>query len=177
MRSIPSVSTLSRRLCLLAGIGLLSLGALQAQNFATITGLVTDKTGAAVAAAKITATSLDTQIAREANSDAAGVYTLPLLPPGRYRVAAQKTGFRQTVQDAVTLEVNQTARFDFQLEVGQVTETVEVKASAPLLESDNSTIGQVIEQKAVAELPLNGRNFVRWARASSASASVPAVPS
>lgn len=162
---IPILSDLprSRRLALIAGLGLLSLGALQAQNFATITGSVTDKTGAAVPAAKVTATSLDTQVAREANSDTGGLYTLPLLPPGRYRITAQKTGFRQTVQDAVSLEVNQTARFDFQLEVGQVTETVEVKASAPLLESDNSAIGQVIEQKAVAELPLNGRNFVQLA--------------
>lgn len=133
------------------------------QNFATVTGSVTDTSGAIAAGTKITVTNLDTQIARETLSNDSGSYTIPLLPPGRYKIAAQKSGFRQSVQDNVTLEVNQTARLDFQLEVGQISETVEVKASGPLLESDNSAIGQVIEQKAVAELPLNGRNFVQLA--------------
>lgn len=141
----------------------LALPLLNAQNFATVTGSVTDKTGAMAAATKVVATNLDTQVARETNTDDGGNYTIPLLPPGRYKLTASKTGFRQVVQDNITLEVNQTARLDFQLEVGQVTETVEVKASGPMLESDNSAIGQVIEQKAVAELPLNGRNFVQLA--------------
>ncbi len=136
---------------------------LNAQNFATVTGSVTDKSGASAAATKVTATNIDTHVARETLSADGGGYTIPLLPPGRYKLTAQKAGFRQVVQDNVTLEVNQTARLDFQLEVGQVTETVEVKASGPLLESDNSAIGQVIEQRAVAELPLNGRNFVQLA--------------
>ncbi|MBY0373735.1 MAG: TonB-dependent receptor, partial [Bryobacteraceae bacterium] len=134
-----------------------------AQNFSTLTGAITDKSGAAMGGAKITVQNLETQIAREATTDEAGLFTVPLLPPGRYKVTAQKQGFRQAFQDNLTLEVNQTVRVEFQLEVGQVTESVEVKASAPLLESDNSAIGQVIEQRAVAELPLNGRNFVQLA--------------
>lgn len=141
----------------------LVLPLLNAQNFATVTGSVTDKTGASAAATKITATNIDTQVARETMTDDGGSFTIPLLPPGKYKLSAQKAGFRQVVQDNITLEVNQTARLDFQLEVGQVSETVEVKASGPLLEADNSAIGQVIEQKAVAELPLNGRNFVQLA--------------
>jgi hypothetical protein len=141
----------------------LCLGSVFAQNFATVVGSVTDKTGASASGTKITITNLATQTIRETLSDDGGSYTIPLLPPGRYKISAQKTGFRQVVQDNINLEVNQTARLDFQLEVGQVTETVEVTASGPLLESDNSAIGQVIEQKAVAELPLNGRNFVQLA--------------
>ncbi len=141
----------------------LCLGSVFAQNFATVVGNVTDKTGASASGTKITITNIATQTTRETLSDDGGSYTIPLLPPGRYRISAQKTGFRQVVQDNISLEVNQTARLDFQLEVGQVTETVEVTASGPLLESDNSAIGQVIEQKAVAELPLNGRNFVQLA--------------
>lgn len=146
-----------------AGVNNATFSLLNAQNFATVTGSVTDKTGASAAATKVTATNIDTHVARETLSADGGGYTIPLLPPGRYKLTAQKAGFRQIVQDNVTLEVNQTARLDFQLEVGQVTETVEVKASGPLLESDNSAIGQVIEQRAVAELPLNGRNFVQLA--------------
>jgi outer membrane receptor protein involved in Fe transport len=142
---------------------LLAALSLQAQNFATITGTITDKSGAAVPGAKIAAQNLDTQVSREVTADDSGLFTLPLLPPGRYKLSVQKQGFRQSVQDGVALEVNQTARFDFQLELGQVSETVEVKAGAPLLDSDNSAVGQVIEQKAVAELPLNGRNFVQLA--------------
>ncbi|MCC6536315.1 MAG: TonB-dependent receptor [Bryobacterales bacterium] len=155
---------MSKHASVLAALALVTLGSsLYAQNFATITGSVADKTGALVSGAKVTAQNLETQVAREAIANESGLYTLPLLPPGRYKVSAQKDGFRQAVQESVSLEVNQTVRFDFQLEVGQVTESVEVKATAPLLDSDNSAIGQVIEQKAVAELPLNGRNFVQLA--------------
>jgi len=149
----------------LAPLALVVLASLPlgAQNFATVTGSVSDKSGAFVAGAKVTAQNLETQVAREATANESGIYTIPLLPPGRYKVTVQRDGFRQAVQDNVSLEVNQTVRLEFQLEVGQVTESVEVKASAPLLDSDNSAIGQVIEQKAVAELPLNGRNFVQLA--------------
>lgn len=133
-----------------------------AQNSSSVTGSVTDKSGAAINAAKVVAQNQETQISREVAADESGLFTIPLLPPGRYRVSASKDGFRQAFQ-TITLEVNQTARFDFQLEVGTVTESVEVKASAPLIESDSSSIGQVVEQRQVAELPLNGRNFVQLA--------------
>lgn len=81
----------------------LLLPVLSAQNFATVTGSVTDKSGASAAATKVTATNIVTQVARETLSDDSGNYTIPLLPPGRYRVAASKEGFRQSVQDNVTL--------------------------------------------------------------------------
>ncbi len=142
----------------------LALGAmLFAQNFSTVTGSVSDVSNASVAAAKVTAQNLDTLITKEVMAADDGTYTIPFLQPGRYKITAQKAGFRQSVQDNLTLEVNQSARIDFKLEVGQVTETVEVTGGAPLLEIDNAAIGQVIEQKAVAELPLNGRNFVQLA--------------
>ncbi len=136
---------------------------LAAQNFATLTGSVNDASSANVAGAKVTAQNLDTLIVKEVMAGDDGLYTIPFLQPGRYKVTAQKTGFRQSVQDNLKLEVNQSARVDFKLEVGQVSESVEVKGGAPLLEIDNAAIGQVIEEKAVAELPLNGRNFVQLA--------------
>ena len=134
-----------------------------AQNYATITGSVNDVSNASVAAAKITVQNLETLIVKEALAGDDGSFTVPFLQPGRYKITAQKVGFRQSVQDNLTLEVNQSARVDFKLEVGQVSETVEVKGGSPLLEIDNAAIGQVIEQKAVADLPLNGRNFVQLA--------------
>jgi len=143
---------------------LLALGvSLFAQNYATITGSVNDASGATVSGAKIRAQNLATLIVKEVTASDDGSFSIPFLQPGRYKLTVQKTGFRQSVQDNLTLEVNQSARLDFKLEVGQVSETVEVKGGAPLLEIDNAAIGQVIEQKAVAELPLNGRNFVQLA--------------
>ncbi len=133
------------------------------QNFATLSGTVSDKTGAAVASARVAVQNLDTLVSRETNSDDSGLYTLPLLQPGRYKVSVQKAGFKATFQDNIHLEVNQSARIDLQLEVGQVSERIEVTSSAPLLEESNSAIGQVIEARAVADLPLNGRNFVQLA--------------
>ena len=75
----------------------------------------------------------------------------------------QREGFRPVVHENITLEVNQVARLDFALELGAVTESVQVTSAAPLIESDTSAIGQVIENKQITELPLNGRNFVQLA--------------
>ncbi|MFN8942275.1 MAG: carboxypeptidase regulatory-like domain-containing protein [Acidobacteriota bacterium] len=132
------------------------------QNTSSVTGTITDKSAASIAEAKVVVQNLETQVLREIATDSTGVFTVPLLPPGRYRVSASKAGFKPVFQE-IKLEVNQTARFDFQLEVGNVTESVEVRASNPLIESDTSSIGQVVEQRQVAELPLNGRNFVQLA--------------
>ena len=86
-----------------------------------------------------------------------------LLQPGRYSIAARRPGFKRVSRDGVQLEVNQVAKIDFPLEPGAVSETIEVEAAAPLLESNTSSVGQVIEQKAVSDLPLNGRNFAQLA--------------
>lgn len=112
-----------------------------AQNFATISGTITDKSGAAVGSAKVSAQNMETLVSREVVADASGLYNFPLLQPGRYKLSAQQPGFKATVQDNIRLEVNQSARIDLQLEVGQVSETIEVTSSAPLLEENSSTIG------------------------------------
>lgn len=85
------------------------------------------------------------------------------MPPATYNVVVLKEGFKQTTRAGIVLEVNQTARIDFDLQIGAQSETVEVQASAPLLESVTSSVGQVIETKNVSDLPLNGRNFVQLA--------------
>ena len=113
-------------------------------------------------AAEIVVTNLDNGAKRQTVTNETGDYDIPLLPSGRYTIAGRKPGFKQAVQD-VRLELNQIAQIDFTLTAGEVSETVEVRASAPLLESNTSSVGHVIETKAVSDLPLNGRNFAQLA--------------
>jgi hypothetical protein len=130
-----------------------------AQEFrATLTGHVTDPAGAAVKGAHVTVRNQDTNEEKTADTSEEGNYTIPLLQPGRYTVSVQAQGFKQAVSDIVELHTADKATFDVQLEVGGVGETVNVNASAPLLESDTASRGQVIERERVVELPLVGRN-------------------
>lgn len=128
-----------------------------------LTGTVTDKTGATVADASVTVVNTTTGNERNVHTDGLGNYTIPFLTPGDYRVGVEKQGFRRVNREGVRLEVNQVARLDFVLEVGEVTQAVEVTGAPPLIEADSSAIGQVIETKAIQDLPLNGRNFVQLA--------------
>jgi hypothetical protein len=130
---------------------------------AELSGTVADPTGAVISRAQVSATNADTGVSREAFSDASGNYVMTMLPPGNYNLSIESQGFRRLLQSGITLEVNQRARVDFTLQVGQVNETVEVAATAPLLESQSSSLGSVIDERFVNELPLNGRNFVQLA--------------
>ncbi|MCS7024942.1 MAG: carboxypeptidase-like regulatory domain-containing protein [Bryobacteraceae bacterium] len=132
-------------------------GALLAQ-VATLTGRVLDPSGAVVPGASITARSLATGISVTAETTSEGYYTIPALPPGRYELAVSKAGFTPVRQSGIELAVQQVARVDFTLRVGAVNETVEVHGQAPLLESESATLGQVIGNRQVTELPLLGRN-------------------
>ena len=142
---------------------LASVMAAFSQTAAQVSGTVTDESGSVVPNVTLTITSIETALQREAVTNEAGLYQLPALPPGSYKLTAKKTGFRQVAREGLRLEVNQSARVDFTMQLGAVTEIIEVTASAPLLESTNSSVGQVIETKAVSDLPLNGRNFVQLA--------------
>ena len=142
--------------------GLIGLG-LYGQTTATLAGQVNDASGAAVPEASVVLTNADTGARREAITNSEGLYQFPLLPPGTYNLAVQKQGFKQVTQEGIRLEVNQAARIDLSLQIGAVSETVEVTGSAPLLQSSSSSLGHVIETKALSDLPLNGRNFVQLA--------------
>jgi hypothetical protein len=131
-----------------------------AQNiYASLTGTVTDQSGAVMPGATITALNVDTGFKRSAVSDARGDYLLLQLPIGNYTITAEGQGFRTEARAGIVLQVDQRARADFKLQVGATTETVQVTASAPLVQSETSAIGQVINNTQVIELPLNGRNF------------------
>ncbi len=131
---------------------------------AELSGAVQDASGAGVPRARVTATNAETNVTvRQTETGAGGDYLMTFLPPGSYTLSVEAPGFRKFTQSGVKLEVNQRARLDFTLQVGQVTEIVEVVAAAPLLESQSSSLGSVISQRLVSELPLNGRNFVQLA--------------
>ena len=130
---------------------------------AELSGNVTDSTGAAVANAKITATNPATGFSREVSTNQSGAYVFTILQPGVYNLAAEAPGFRKTLQNNVELQVNQRAEINIQMQLGQLTETVEVTGAAPLLEAESSTLGTVVNSQLTAELPLNGRNFVQLA--------------
>jgi len=134
-----------------------------AQTTSGLTGTVTDLSGAAMPGAKVTLTSTETGTQRESTSNEAGTYEFTALQPGSYTLTFQKQGFAQVTSAAIRLEVNQVARLDVSMHPGAVSENIQVTAAAALLESSNSQIGQVIETKAVSDLPLNGRNFAQLA--------------
>src|SRR5260370_39287923 len=136
---------------------------LLAQPSAGLKGVVTDSSGALVPNAVIVVTNLNTGAQRQTLTSESGVYEIPLLQPGRYTVASRKEGFKQALREGVELELNQIAQIDFTLMAGDVNETVQVVATAAILESNTSSVGQVIETRAVSDLPLNGRNFAQLA--------------
>jgi hypothetical protein len=130
-----------------------------AQTAAAITGEVTDQSGAAAPTATVTATNTATGVARTTSTNNSGVYSFPDLAPGTYQVKVAAPGFETMVKTNIELQVQQTARIDFSLNVGQASQTVEVRANAQLLSTEDATVGTVIEQQRISELPLNGRNF------------------
>ena len=131
---------------------------------ATVTGRVTDPSGAAIQGAKVTIKNLQTNEESVQTTSDEGVYTVPFLIPGRYSATVEAAGFKRSVHDNLELHVNDKVTLDLVLEVGQVEQTVMVSAGAPLLEADTATRGQVIENMRVNELPLNaGRNPIMLA--------------
>ncbi|MGA1369809.1 MAG: carboxypeptidase regulatory-like domain-containing protein, partial [Blastocatellia bacterium] len=151
-RLTPRVSLLF--FLLLTGVG----GPIFGQT-AQVTGRITDAAGAVLPAAQVTITNQRTGLIRESVSNNEGNYTLPLLPPGEYRLVVRKEGFKPTVRPNIVLNLEQVARFDVSLETGAVTETVTITSSGPVLERETTSVGQVVENKTIVTLPLNGRNY------------------
>jgi hypothetical protein len=130
---------------------------------ASINGVVTDSSQAVVVGAKITVTNLETGLRSEAQTNETGNYSINLLPVGRYKVEASMSGFNSQSRPELKLDVDQVARLDFTLKPGNLVETVEVSAAAALLDSETATVGQVISNRAITEMPLNGRNYLNLA--------------
>ena len=145
------------------GLFILAMAALplSAQTFGEITGTVEDTTGAVVVGAAVSISNTATGQVREVQTNEAGNYTVPFLAPGVYDAEAEIEGFKVASRRGIILQVGDVARLDFSLEIGVVTETVEVVGGAPLLVTESTAVGTVIENKRIIELPLNGRNFLQ----------------
>jgi outer membrane receptor protein involved in Fe transport len=129
-----------------------------AAQTAQITGRVVDSSGGVITGAKVSVRNIETGVARSVDTNDQGYYAAPLLTRGQYEVIAEMTGFRSARQTGVTLDEGQILRADFTLEVGQVSERVEVSASAPLLQTEDTSLSAVVTNKSVVDLPLVGRN-------------------
>src|SRR5712691_10092475 len=139
-------------------VWLMMCGSLWAQATAQINGIVRDQSGAVLPGVEITATQTDTGIIRSTITNETGEYALPNLSVGPYRIEAALGGFRTHVQTGIVLQVSTNPNVNITLEIGQVSEQVEVQANTSLVETRSIGVGQVIESQRVLELPLNGRN-------------------
>jgi hypothetical protein len=136
---------------------------LHSQSNGSLSGTVADKTGSVIAGATVRITSQGTGLVREAKTDASGHFLVPLLPVSVFTIHVESQGFQPTEQKDVRLQVDEQREVDFTLNPASVSSTVEVSATEVAVETNNPTLGQVITSEEVADLPLNGRNFVQLA--------------
>src|SRR5262245_46951504 len=149
-----------RLVCLSA---LLSTPMLEAQTSAAqITGRISDPSDAVISNASVRIANMDTGVVRNATTTESGYYTAPSLDPGRYQISVQVSGFKPVTRTNIVLQVDQVARIDFRLDLGSASESVLVEAQAPLLDAATSSLGQVVENRQVTELPVNGRNTLAF---------------
>ena len=132
-----------------------------AQNFGQMTGIVADSTGGVLVGATVTVTNTQTGATATQQANSAGVYVFPNLLPGIYNVKVEMDGFGGAARNKVELQIQQTIRMDFRLELGALSETVQAVATAPMLNTEDVTLGTVIDNRRILELPLNGRNFLK----------------
>lgn len=149
----------------------------QTVSLSQISGTVRDSTGAAVAGAHISASQTDTGLTRTAESGTDGVFQLPSLPIGPYKLEVQKAGFNTYDQSGIVLQVGTSPTIEVTLQVGAVTQTVNVEAAAAMVETNSSGVGQVVDQQRVVDLPLNGRQPTQLITLSGAAVIVPVANS
>src|SRR4051794_23666200 len=123
-----------------------------------ISGTVTDSSGAAIGDATVSLTNLDTNSKSQIKTEGSGNYSFVSIDPGRYRIEAEKSGFKRFVREPIIVQIESGLKVDIAMPVGANSETVEVTGETPLLQPETNSLGQVIEQRTVTDLPLNGRN-------------------
>jgi hypothetical protein len=125
----------------------------------TIVGTVSDESGAALAGASVTLRNTFTDFSRTVTTNASGQYVAPSIPTGDYAITTEKAGFGTLVREGIELTAADTVTVNISLRIGDVKQTVEVKAAAPLLQSQNADVSQLIDNRRIVEMPLNGRTF------------------
>ena len=135
----------------------------QAAASGTIQGVITDPTGAVVPAATVQVSNVDTNVSTTVQTDASGRYFVPNLRVGTYSVTVTRGGFKTVIRSGIILQVNQIAEIDITLQLGESSQTITVAAAAPVIETSNATIGQVIDNQQTTALPLNGRSYAQLA--------------
>ncbi len=130
-----------------------------AQSAASLNGIVTDGTGAAVPNAKVTAINQATSVSSNTQSDSAGAYLFSSLPIGKYRIEVTASGFQKAIVPDIDLPVATSITQNVQLKIGEASETVEINAQAAVIDTTTNSMGQVINDKTVQDIPLNGRHF------------------
>ena len=151
---------------LLVSIGMIisaSVSLYSQSTYGSIAGSVTDTSGASVTDANVTLTNLGTSEKRTQSSGSDGLFTFVNLFPGQYRIDVEKQGFKHFVRLGITVEVQQSTKIDAALQVGEVSQTVEVTSEVPLLQAETSSLGTVVDTREANELPLNGRNIYNLA--------------
>ena len=159
MKSTISVQTL----LILALTILFGVSVFGQQITATVYGTISDANQAALNGAKVIVTNEETGFQRTAVSDKGGNYSFPLLPVGQYDLSVEANGFQRYLQKGITLTLNEEVRLNAELKVGAISETVEISTEASLLNFEQGSVGQVIGRAKIADLPLNGRNFLQLA--------------
>lgn len=145
---------------------LLSFGVLcacmaYAQTQGELTGEVADNSGAVMPGVTVVVTNENTNIGRRVTTNDNGIYSAPALQPGMYSIRVEKSGFQSMVRSGIELQVQQVARVDFRMQIGQTSDVINVTGEAALLTTESATTGTVIENRRIVELPLNGRNFLQ----------------
>ncbi|MCS6951448.1 MAG: TonB-dependent receptor [Bryobacteraceae bacterium] len=140
-----------------------SLPLLAQTTSTSILGTVTDPSGASIAQAKVTARNVRTGVVTETVTTTTGDYAIPLLDVGEYEVTAEAQGFKPETRGGIRLQINEKVRVDFQLQVGSISERITVTSEAPALRTDEVSVGGIVEQRRLVELPMNGRNVGNFA--------------
>ena len=145
----------------------------QAVAIAEVTGTVSDPSGAAVASAQVKMTETDKQQVRTTVTDSQGRYTLPNLPVGPYRLEVQADGFKSYIQSGITLQVGNSVQLNVVLQLGSLSESISVTAAGAMIETKENAVAQVIDQKRIVDLPLNGRQATQLIVLSGAAVTAP----
>jgi len=158
VKHVPAVRSLFLPAIILLAVAVIAPSHLFAQSrTGTIRGTITDPSGAAIPGARVTVTNAATNVSQSSVTNEVGIFVVPFLPPGKYVIAAEKDGFKSLRRSGITLQVSDSLTIDLALELGGTAERVDVEATAPLVNASNASLGQVIENRRIVELPLNGR--------------------